>query len=167
MSDERTRTITWHDPAIAPAILPTLSGLEFMHGFIDGTIPPPPMMQLMNMTILSAEPGTVVFSAVPDESHYNPLGIVHGGFASALLDTVIGCAVHTTLPMGFGYTSLELKVSFLRPLTMDSGEVTATGRIVKPGKRAAFSQGEIVDADGNLIATATSTLLVFPLGSGG
>lgn len=124
-----------------------------MRGFIEGTIPMPPMGRLMNMDIRSVDTGTVVFTATPDESHYNPLGIVHGGFACTVLDTVVGCAAHTTLPLGFGYTSLELKVSYLRPLTRDSGEVTATGRVVKPGRRVAFSEGELVDAAGNVIAT--------------
>lgn len=167
MSSVRSRTVAWDDPATGPSLAPTLTGLEFMRGFIEGTIPMLPMGRLMNMDIRSVDTGTVVFTATPDESHYNPLGIVHGGFACTILDTVLGCAAHTTLPLGFGYTSLELKVSYLRPLTRDSGEVTATGRVVKPGRRVAFSEGELVDAAGNVIATATSTILVFPLASGG
>lgn len=166
MPSERTRTVTWEDPTAGPAAMGGRTGLEFMRGFVDGSIPPPPMMLLMNMTIESVETGTVVFSAEPDESHYNPLGVIHGGFACSVLDTVAGCAVHTTLPQGLGYTTLELKVNFLRPLTSASGRLTATGRVVKPGKRAAFADGELVDAAGATIATATSTLLVFPLAGG-
>lgn len=164
MQPERTRTVSWDDPSAGPAVIATMSGLEFMQALADERLPKPPMMHLMNMTLESVEPGTVVFSADPDESHYNPLGIVHGGFVCTVLDTVVGCAVQTTLPQGLGYTSLDLNVSYLSALTTGSGQLTATGRVVKPGKRVAFAQGEVVDAAGKRIATATSTLLVFPIG---
>ncbi|MEO3936415.1 PaaI family thioesterase [Dermatophilaceae bacterium Soc4.6] len=91
------------------------------------------------------------------------MGIVHGGLVCTLLDSVVGCAVHSTLPLGLGYTCLELKVSYLAAVHAHSGELTATGRVLKPGKRVAFADGEVRDAAGKLIATATSTLLVFPL----
>jgi uncharacterized protein (TIGR00369 family) len=98
-----------------------------------------------------------------DESVYNPIGVVHGGLVCTLLDTVAGCAVHTTLPKGMGYTSIELKVSYLRPVHATSGPLTAIGRVVKPGRRVAFSEGEILDAQGRAVATASSSLLVFPI----
>jgi uncharacterized protein (TIGR00369 family) len=164
MQPDRTRTVTWDDPSAGPAVLAQLSGIEFMQALAEQRLPKPPMMHLMNMTLESVASGEVVFSADPDESHYNPLGIVHGGFACTVLDTVVGCAVHTTLPQGLGYTSLDLNVSYLSAITTGSGRLTATGRIVKPGKRVAFAEGEIVDATGRRIATATSTLLVFPIG---
>ena len=102
-----------------------------------------------------------MFTAVPDESHYNPIGSVHGGFYATLLDSVCGCAVHSTLPAGQAYTSLELKVSFLRPITVDTGPVTAHGWVTKPGSRAAFAEGDIRDASGRLLATASSSCAVF------
>jgi uncharacterized protein (TIGR00369 family) len=115
------------------------------------------------MTLVSAETGVVVFSAQPDESHYNPIGAVHGGFACTVLDSVAGCAVQTTLPKGTGYTSLEIKVNYLRGLSTTTGPLTATGRVIKPGKRVAFAEGELTDSEGRIVATASSTLLVFPL----
>jgi uncharacterized protein (TIGR00369 family) len=104
----------------------------------------------------------VVFTCTPDHSVYNPIGVVHGGLVCALLDSVCGCAVQTTLPQGQGYTSVEIKVSYLRPVR--AGDVlTAVGTVVKPGRRVAFSEGEVRDGEGRVVATATSTCLVFPL----
>lgn len=99
-------------------------------------------------------------TAVPDESHYNPIGSVHGGFFATVLDSACGCAVHTTLPTGVGYTSLEIKVSFLRPITADTGKVTAHGWVTKRGKGVAFAEADIRDQDGRVLATASSTCLV-------
>jgi uncharacterized protein (TIGR00369 family) len=117
----------------------------------------------MNLEAVSAEVGRVEFRCTPDESHYNPIGTVHGGFVCTVLDSVLGCATQTTLPKGQGYTSLEIKVNYLRGLSSDSGELTAVGRVTKPGKRAAFAEGEVRDSEGRLVATASSTLLVFPI----
>jgi uncharacterized protein (TIGR00369 family) len=162
-SAERSRTITWEDPMIGASTMGTMSGLEYMQALRDGAVPPPPIIALMNMTLVSVETGIVVFSAQPDESHYNPIGAVHGGFACTVLDSVAGCAVQTTLPRGTGYTSLEIKVSYLRGLSTTTGALTATGRVIKPGKRVAFAEGELTDSEGRIVATASSTLLVFPL----
>lgn len=157
----REKTVTWSDPMESAAAARTMSGLAFMGALIDGTLPPPPILALMNLEAVSAEEGRVEFRCTPDESHYNPIGSVHGGFVCTVLDSVLGCAVQTTLPVGQGYTSLEIKVSYLRGLTAASGELTAVGRVTKPGRRAAFAEGEVRDAEGRLIATASSTLLVF------
>jgi uncharacterized protein (TIGR00369 family) len=105
----------------------------------------------------------VVFSCAVDESVYNPIGVVHGGLACTLLDTVVGCAVQTTLPQGQGYTSIELKVSYLRAVHATSGPLTAVGTVVKPGRRVAFAEGTLADAAGRTVATASSSILVFPL----
>jgi uncharacterized protein (TIGR00369 family) len=118
------------------------------------------------MTAVSVREGTVEFRCLPDESAYNPIGVVHGGLVCTLLDSVAGCAVHSTLSAGVGYTSLEIKVSYLRPIRHDGGELTAIGRVTKSGRRAAFADGEVRDEDGRLVATASSTCLVFPLGDG-
>lgn len=115
------------------------------------------------MSLARVEEGTAVFTCQPQESHYNPIGVVHGGLVCTLLDSALGCAVHTTLPAGIGYTSIEIRVSYLRPVTRHSGTLTCTGRVVKPGRRAAFAEGEVVDGAGKVVATATSSLLVFPL----
>jgi uncharacterized protein (TIGR00369 family) len=159
---ERSKTVEWADPVATAALVSTMSGLDFIAGFVDGTIPPPPIAQLMGFTAVAAEVGKVTFTANPDESHYNPIGTVHGGLVCTLLDTVLGCAVQTTLPQGQAYTSLDITVSYLRPVLATSGTLTAVGRVVKPGSRAAFTQGTVHDASGKLVATATSTLLVFP-----
>lgn len=168
MSDEsagstpaRTKTVTWSDPAISAEAARGMSGLDFMHALVDGTLPPPPILALMNLEAATAETGEVTFYCTPDESHYNPIGTVHGGFVCTVLDSVLGCAVQTTLPAGTGYTSLEIKVNYLRPLSTSSGRLTAIGRVTKPGRRAAFAEGEVRDAEGRLVATASSTLLVF------
>lgn len=160
---DRSRTVTWEDPLVGAALAKTMSGLEYIEGLVDGTIPPPPIFTLMRMRPVAAEVGTVSFTCDPDESHYNPIGTVHGGLVCTLLDSVLGCATQTTLPKGQGYTSLEIKISYLRPVTADTGRLTAVGIVTKPGSRAAFTEGTVHDSRGKLIATASSTLLVFPV----
>lgn len=157
---ERSRTVTWVDPAEARTAAAGLSGLELMRALRDGTIPPPPMAVLSSSTLVEAEPGRVVFTCAPGEEHYNPLGTVHGGLLCTLLDTVVGCAAHTTLEAGVGYTSIEIKVNYLRAVTLASGTLTATGSVTKPGRRVIFAEGEVRDASGALVATASSSLLV-------
>jgi uncharacterized protein (TIGR00369 family) len=112
------------------------------------------------MQMREIDVGRVVFVCEPDESAYNPIGVVHGGLVCTLADTVAACAVHTTLDAGIAYTSIDLNVSYLRPVTVDSGLLRATGLVTKPGRRVAFSSAEIVDQAGRLVATATSSCLV-------
>jgi uncharacterized protein (TIGR00369 family) len=159
----RTRTVEWHDPMITAAGALQRSGLETMQAIRDGILPPPPIAMLMQMGITGLEEGRVEFTCAVDESVYNPIGVVHGGLVCTMLDTVAGCAVHTTLPAGVGYTSIELKVNYLRAVHAASGPLTAIGRVIKPGRRVAFAEGEVLDAAGRSVATASSSLLVFPL----
>jgi uncharacterized protein (TIGR00369 family) len=159
----RSRTVTWYDPMITAAGARELSGLAALQAMKDGLLPPPPITRLMQMDLVGLEEGRVEFRCDLDESVYNPLGLVHGGLLCSLLDTVAGCAVHTTLPQGTGYTSIELKVSYLRGVTASSGPLTAVGTVVKPGRRVAFAEGEVRDAAGSVVATASSSLLVFPI----
>jgi len=159
----RSRTIEWDDPTIGAGRALTMSGLDYLQAMIAGEIPGPPIIALMDMDLVSASKGEATFTCVPNESHYNPIGAVHGGFACTVLDSAAGCAVHSTLPAGMGYTSLEIKVSYLRAISADSGTLTAVGRVTKPGSRVAFAEAEITDAQGRLVATASSTLLVFPV----
>ena len=157
----RSRTITWYDPIQVAAAGLSMSGLKLLQAVRDGLVPPPPISQRFQMGINAVEPGRVEFTCQPDESAYNPIGVVHGGLVCAMLDTVVGCAVHTTLPVGSGHTSIEIKVSYLRPVHGTSGPLVANGKVVKPGRRVAFAEGSVSDAAGKLVATATSTLLVF------
>jgi uncharacterized protein (TIGR00369 family) len=160
---DRTLTVTWEDPMIGAAQVKDMTGLEYLQAMIAGSIPPPPIVNLMNMTLVSAEVGKVTFTCDPHESQYNPIGTVHGGLVCTLLDSVAGCAVQTTLPKGQAYTSLEIKINYLRPVLATTGTLTAVGTVTKPGRRAAFAEGTVTDSEGRLVATASSTLLVFPV----
>jgi uncharacterized protein (TIGR00369 family) len=161
--EPRSRTVTWYDPLLTAAGAMQRSGLETLQALRDGVLAPPPIVPLMQMDLIAVEQGRVEFSCLVDESVYNPIGVVHGGLVCTLLDTVAGCAVHSTLPSGTGYTSIEIKVTYLRAVTADSGPLRAVGRVVKPGRRVAFAEGEVFDAAGRSVATASSSLLVFPI----
>ncbi|MGB7652006.1 MAG: PaaI family thioesterase [Acidimicrobiales bacterium] len=156
----RSRLVEWQDPMISASVVSTMSGIEFLRAIRDGKLPPPPFAVLMGMRMMEVEPGTVVFECEPDESVYNPIGVVHGGLVCTLADTVSACAVQTTLDVGFTYTSIDLNVSYLRAVTVDSGTLRATGTVTKPGRRVAFASAEIVDGAGKVVATATTSCLV-------
>ncbi|MEO8906846.1 MAG: PaaI family thioesterase [Microbacteriaceae bacterium] len=160
---QRRRVITWQDPAPGARQIPSMSGLEYVQALRDGIVPPPPIAELMRMTLTDADVGTATFVCEPDESHYNPIGTVHGGLVCTLLDSALGCAVQTTLPQGQGYTSVDINVSYLRPVHAHTGQLTCVGTVVKPGSRIAFAEAKVTDAAGRVLATATSTLLVFAL----
>jgi uncharacterized protein (TIGR00369 family) len=143
--------------------MPTMSGLEYLQAMIGRRLPPPPMCELLRISLVEATPGHATFTCQPDESHYNPIGAVHGGLVCTLLDSALGCAVQSTLPKGQGYTSIELKVSYLRPVRRGSGLLTCVGTVSKAGNRVAFAEGSVTDASGKLVATATGSSLVFAL----
>jgi uncharacterized protein (TIGR00369 family) len=157
---DRSRTFTWEDPVPPLAASRALDGLSYLRALIAEELPPPPISRLMNFWMVSADPGEVVFECEPGEYHYNPLGMIHGGLACTVLDTVVGCAAHTTLPAGVGYTSIDLNVSYLRPILATTGVLRARGRVVKGGSRVIFADGVLEDAAGTPLATATSSLLV-------
>ena len=156
----RSRTVTWDDPLAAAAQGARLSGLDYLTALLAGELPPPPISRLLGFTLDSVADGEAVFTCTPDESVYNPIGLVHGGLVCTLLDSAIGCAVQTQLAAGTGYTSLELKVSYLRPVRADSGVLTARGWVVRPGRRATFAEGSVTDGQGKVVATASGTCLV-------
>jgi uncharacterized protein (TIGR00369 family) len=160
---EQSRLVTWRDPITTTAAVASMSGLAYWRGVIDGHFPPPPIGEIIQMRVVDVENGRVTFSCTPDTSMYNPLGMVHGGAVCTLLDTVTGSAMHTTLPEGVGFTSVEIKVNYLKAVTAASGPLTAVGSVVRAGSRIGFTEGKVTDASGNLVATATSTLLVFEL----
>ena len=158
--DVRRRTVRWADPARFVEPLRKLDGLEFMRGFQRGDLPPPPFMELLGIRLVSVEPGSVAFEFDPAEFMYSPLGNVHGGIITVLLDTAMGCSVHSTLPVGVGYTTLELKVNFVRPVTAATGNLRADGHVVHSGSRVATADARLTDRHHRLHAHATSTLLI-------
>ncbi len=139
-----------------------LTGLEQLRAVFDQDRPEraPGIGKTLGFTVVELEEGRVVFGGHPDESVYNPIGTVHGGYAATLLDAAVGCAVHSALKAGQGYTTLELKVAYHRPMTKDTGPVRAEGKAIQVGRRAAFAEGRLTDLEGRLYATATYTLLV-------
>ena len=141
-----------------------LSGLEQLRAVFDATHPEraPGIGKTLGFSVVELEEGRVVFGGHPDERVYNPIGTVHGGYAATLLDSAVGCAVHSALRAGQGYTTLELKVAYHRAMTKDTGPVRAEGKLIHIGRRTAFAEGRLTDLEGRLYATATSTLLVFP-----
>ena len=138
-------------------------GLGFLHAMLRGELHFPPIMETLNFTLLEAEKGRAVFQGTPIFAHYNPLGSVHGGWFCTVLDSAVGCAVHSTLPRGKGYTTLELKVNMIRPLTENSGPVRAEGRIIHTGGQTAVAEGTLFDSAGKLYASATTTCLIFDI----
>jgi len=162
---EQSRLVTWRDPITTQTTAASMPGLSYWRAVADGHLPPPPIGELLRMRVVEVENGHVTFSCTPDASMYNTLGIIHGGAVCTLLDTVTGCALHTTLPEGVGYTTVEIKVNYLKAVTVASGLLTAVGTVVKTGSRIGFTEGKVADASGKLVATATSTLLIFDLRS--
>ena len=156
----RSRTITWDDPMSLHGNLKRLSGLDFLRRVADGELPQPPMGRLMDVRITEVDRGRVVFEGVPQEFHYNPLGVVHGGMAATLLDSALGCCVNSHLEAGDFYTTLELKVNFVRAMTLETGTVRAIATTVHIGRSTAVVEGRVVDKDDRVYAFATSTCLI-------
>jgi uncharacterized protein (TIGR00369 family) len=142
-------------------VMATMAGIDFVRAIFGGRLPAPPIMQNIEPFDTSADPGVVVMHSIPAFRHYNPIGSVHGGYAATLLDSAMGLAVHSTLPPGTGYTTLEFKVSFIRGMTKDTGPVRTEGKTLNVGRRAATAEARITDAKGRLLAHATTTCLVF------
>lgn len=140
----------------------TLSGLEQLRAMIDGRLPSPPMAHTLNFRLVEVEEGRAVFKGVPKLDFYNPLGSVHGGWPATLLDSALGCAVHSTIAAGDGYTTLEFKVNIVRAIYAETGEVTAEGRLLYRGRRTATSDATLKDAAGRLYAHASTTCLIMP-----
>lgn len=158
---ERVRTVTWEDPMVGAQQAKTMSGMEYLQAMLDGKIPPPPIAHTMGFQLTEIGEGRAVFTCEPAEYHYNPIGSVHGGLAATLLDSAMGVAVHTLLPAGTGYTTVELKINLIRPLTAGTGLVRAEADIVNAGRSIAIAQGRIVDSAGKLYAHSTTTCMIF------
>jgi uncharacterized protein (TIGR00369 family) len=157
----RSRTLEWSDPVATAAAGAEMAGLDYMRALVAGDLPPAPIAVTMNMRPTQLEEGRVVFSGEPGEEHYNPIGVVHGGYAATLLDSVLGCAVHTTLPAGVGYTSLGLEAKFVRPITRDTGRVLCEANVLYRGRRQATAEARMTAAEsGKLLAHGQSTLMI-------
>lgn len=158
---KRQRTIVWEDPVAAAALGRQLSGREFLDGIRKGEIPPPPIAVTLGMSLVEVGEGTAAFELQPGEHLYNPLGTVHGGVMCTILDSAMSCAVHTLVPPGRGYTTAELKVNFVRPITTETPRVRAEGKVIHPGRQLATAEGRIVDERGRLYAHGTATCMIF------
>ena len=158
----RTRTITWDDPMDALTRGAGLSGIEFIQAIFDGRLPKPPITETMGFTGGAAEAGKVTFIGEAGEHLYNPIGVVHGGFAMAILDSAMGCAVHTTMAVDEAYTTLEVKVNFVRPITLETGPVRCEGTVIHRGGKIATAEGRLIaERTGKLLAHGTTTCLIF------
>ena len=156
----RQRLVTWDEPTPLRHLAEGKSGLELLQRLIAGEFPPPPMAMLMDIRLIEASRGRAVFEGTPQEFHYNPLGTVHGGFGATLLDSAMGCAVHSTLGPGDLYTTLEFKINFMRALTHETGMVRGIGTVINETRTTALAEGRIEDASGRLYAFATATCVI-------
>jgi uncharacterized protein (TIGR00369 family) len=162
VSEERTITISWQDPMATAAAASGRTGLEHLEAMVRGELPPPPIGVLMRMEPVILGYGRAVFAGDPGEEHYNPIGTVHGGYAATLLDSAMGCAVQTTLPTGAAYTTLEIKINYVRPIVANTGRVLAEARTVHRGRTVATAEGQLrAEESGKLLAHGTSTCQVF------
>lgn len=160
---DRSRTFEWGDPKVSAAEVGRASGLEFLQDVLAGRLPAAPIAATLNFSLEEVEAGRAVFAMEPGEEHYNPIGSVHGGVYATLLDSAAGCAVQSVLPAGMGYTSLDLTLKFLRPITVDTGKVRAVGTVLSQGRRTALAQAELFDATDRLLAHATSSCMLIPV----
>lgn len=158
---ERTRTATWGDPLLGANAGRQMSGMEYLQAMIDGQFPPPPIAELLNFELAEISPGRATFSVVPAEYHYNPIGSVHGGLTATLLDSALGCAIHTTLNASVGYTTVELHINYLRPVTIQTGRIFCHAEVLHTGRSMATAQGRVVDEAGKLYAHGTTTCMIF------
>ena len=157
----RSLTLTWQDPMPLAQAARTMSGIEFLRAVRDGKLSAAPIQELIGMRLAEVEEGSAVWELVPAEQHYNPIGVAHAGIAATLLDSAMACAVHSTLPVGKGYTTLEFKVNLVRGVTLKSGKLRATGKLVHSGRTTATAQARLEDASGTLYAHASSTCIIF------
>ena len=151
-------------PGLAsPSMVAGKTGLETMRGMLTGELPYAHIAETLDFMLVQVGPGRAVFQSTPQRKHYNPLGSVHGGWYATLLDSAVGCAIHTTIPAGRGYTTAELSINIVRAAFDTSGPLRAIGTVIHCGRQLATAEGRIVGPDGKLYAHATTTCLVFEL----
>ncbi len=158
----RTRTFTWEDPRKLFGIANTMSGLELMRKMMQGEVRLPPIMELVDFRFRRVDPGELDFVFTPQEFHFSPIGTVHGGIACTLLDSAMSCAVYAAIPAGAAFTTLQLNVNLIRPITLESGELRCEGKVAHLGARTATAEARLVDAKGKLYAHGSTTCMIFP-----
>ena len=158
--EERVKETRWHDPALLAAHATELSGRDFLAAIAEGRLPPAPISALLGFELVSADDGVAVFRCEADESVYNPIGSVHGGWICTILDSAAGCAIQSLLPAGVGYSSIEISVSFLKAVRTGSGPIEVTGRALKLGRRVGFAEAHARDGSGDLVGHATTSVAV-------
>jgi uncharacterized protein (TIGR00369 family) len=159
-SPARTRRVTWEDPLASARAGASLTGIDYLRAVAQGKLPPPPIALLLGFDIEEVAEGRVVFMGETGEHQYNPIGVVHGGLAATLLDSAMGCAVHSLLPKGRGYTTLEIKVNYVRAIKRDSGPLHAIGTVVHMGGKTATAEARLLDGAGRLCAHGTTTCIL-------
>lgn len=160
MQVTRERHVQWSDPIESAGKLRGLPGIEALRAVRDGLVPPPPIAVLMNFTIAEVDEGRVVFEGYPGEEHYNPIGSVHGGFALALFDSALGCAIHSMLPAGVGYATTDVQVRLIRGMTKDTGPVRCEATVVHVGRSTAIAEAKLYDAQRRILGTGTTACAV-------
>ena len=158
---DRSRSYSWEDPLIGAQAARTMSGLDYLQALIDGKFPRPPISATLDFVLVAVKEGRAIFECTPSEFHYNPIGVVHGGLAATLLDSALGCAVHSTLTAGAGYSTVELHVNLVRPVTMQSGRLRCEADVIHVGRSMATAQARLTAAAGKLYAHGTTTCMIF------
>ena len=163
MIEDRSATITWGDPMIGAQAALTMSGLEYMTALKDRKYPAPPIARLFMMDLIEVSEGWVVFTAQPAEYSYNPIGVVHGGYATTVLDGAMGCAVHTILPQGMAYSTTQINSHLVRAITLSVGVLRCEAKVLHSGRLIATAEAYLRDSKGKLYAHATTTCAIFPI----
>lgn len=164
-SQRRSRTVDWQEPGPVARASMAMPGIEVMYALRDGRLPPPPLARLIGFRMAEVHPGRIVMQLDPEQSLENTVGLLHGAVAAALLDTAMGCAISTEMPAGRGSVTMDLKLTYLRPLSVRSGTIRAEGRVVKLGRQSSYTEGFIYDGAGKLAVHATATFAM--IGSDG
>jgi uncharacterized protein (TIGR00369 family) len=159
-TNTRSIEVTWEDPAPGARAGRGMGGLEYLRAILEGRFPAPPIARVLDFGLIEVDEGRAVFAVQPSERHYNPIGLVHGGLLATVLDSAMGCAVQSTLPVGTAYTTLEIKVNFTRPVLMDSGLLRCEARVIHRGKQTATAEGVVRDEKGRVCAHGSTTCLV-------
>ena len=165
MPQESTRSLTveWEDLTPGLQAVPTMTGLDYIQAVARGDLPGPPIAKLLNFEFLGVEQGQVIFGVQPAEYHYNPLGVVHGGLAATVADSAMTCAVLSTAPVGVSFTTIELHINYIRPITTETGYLRCIGNVIYAGRRMATAEAKLVDEQGKLYAHATTTCMAVPM----